>query len=353
MNDSLLRRAHALTEAVNNAVEIAQKEQEIEYKKDAECQVMTTEAIRNHPPSDSDSTDNIQVKSGSKPRPFRLTNNDYKSTAINIVQDVMQSASLGDSLKNKNNQILQSDGNTVTDNQDEKVQSTNIDSSDNISSQQLQAIPLVTATNQMNEPPDCNEISSDTVIKSSTNVMDTTSGNKPLYTTVEQSNLTDEEEDHSTELKSSLTDINSISDTNPPTSDWINIGTKKQKPVHQQLTPNFDGGTTAQNEPKIDPNQIYANTFKDLREMSFANVHHNHSGKGSGKPRDRDRDRPQSSNSNAAMRNCNCPTSPLDRRSDLVDRKVGPRKTVLCYICCAEYQMHSLVIHQKTCLKKQ
>jgi hypothetical protein len=43
---------------------------------------------------------------------------------------------------------------------------------------------------------------------------------------------------------------------------------------------------------------------------------------------------------------------PLDKRSDLINRKIAPKHQLLCYICCAEYGPSSLEIHQKTCRKK-
>ena len=43
---------------------------------------------------------------------------------------------------------------------------------------------------------------------------------------------------------------------------------------------------------------------------------------------------------------------PLDKRSDLINRKIAPKHQLLCFICCAEYGPSSLAIHQKTCLKK-
>ena len=48
----------------------------------------------------------------------------------------------------------------------------------------------------------------------------------------------------------------------------------------------------------------------------------------------------------------NIKVKPLDRRSELVNRKAAPKHQLLCYICCAEYGPSSLPIHQKTCLKK-
>jgi hypothetical protein len=42
----------------------------------------------------------------------------------------------------------------------------------------------------------------------------------------------------------------------------------------------------------------------------------------------------------------------LDKRSDMIDRRIGPRQ-VLCYVCCAEFGTSSLAIHRKTCIKKQ
>jgi hypothetical protein len=42
---------------------------------------------------------------------------------------------------------------------------------------------------------------------------------------------------------------------------------------------------------------------------------------------------------------------PIDKRSNMIDRKVAPRQA-LCYVCCAEFGVNSLAIHMKTCLKK-
>ena len=107
MNDSLLRRARALTDAVNSAVEIVEKEHELERRIEQEQKTVnklenqdqTDNSKAQHPTVVSNSTEPSDTTPHAKIKSSRLTSNDYKSNAITIVQDVMQSASLGESLK--------------------------------------------------------------------------------------------------------------------------------------------------------------------------------------------------------------------------------------------------------------